>query len=148
MILICQPLKGRHFRFYHLLNELHFTYSRRGWNSTFIDKNEIIVWRGKYLRQIKSLRDEGCKIYYVDETWINERHTVGKVWKDTSIKSSKQAFLSGLSSGLTSPSGKGKRMIISHIGSDSGFVDGGFDAFKSNKYKDYYKDMNSERFEK
>ena len=72
---------------------------------------EIIVWRRKYLRQIEFLREEGSKIYYMDETWLNEGHTVGKVWKDTSIKSSKQAFLSGFSLGLTSPSGKGKRMI-------------------------------------
>ena len=148
MILICQPLKGRHFRFYHLLNELHFTYSRRGWNSTFIDKNEIIVWRRKYLREIKSLREEERKIYCMDETWLNEEHTVGKVWKDTSIKSSKQVFLFGLSSVLTSPSGKGNRMIITHIGSDSGLADGGLDAFESNKNKNYHEDMNSERFEK
>ena len=47
--------------FYHLQKELHFTYSRRGRDSTLIDKNEIIVWRGKYLRQIKSLREEGRK---------------------------------------------------------------------------------------
>ena len=84
----------------------------------------------------------------MDETWLNEGHTVDKVWKDTSIKSSKQAFLSCLSSGLTSPSGKGKRMIITHIGSNSGFVDGGLDVFESNKNKDYHEDMNSERFEK
>lgn len=130
--------------FYYLLKELNFTYSRRGRDSTLIDKNEIIVWRRKYLRQIKSLREEGRKIYYMDETWVNAGHTVSKIWKDASIKSSKQAFLSGLSSGLTSPSGKGKRMIITHIGSDSGFVDEGLDIFESNKNKDYHEDMNSE----
>lgn len=134
--------------FYRLLKELNFTYSRRGRDSTLIDKNEIIVWRRKYLRQIKSLREEGRKIYYTDETWVNAGHTVTKVWKDASIKSSKQAFLSGLSTGLKSPSGKGKRIIITHIGSDSGFVDEGLDIFESNKNKDYHEDMNSERFEK
>lgn len=134
--------------FYHLLKKLNFTYSRRGRDSNLIDKNEIIVWRRKYLRQIKSFREEGRKIYYTDETWVNAGHTVSKVWKDTSVKSSKQAFLSGLSTGLKSPSGKGKRLIITHIGSDSGFVDGGLDIFESNKNKDYHEDMNSERFEK
>ena len=34
--------------------------------------------------------------------WLNEGHTLGKVWKDISIKFSKQAFLSGLSLKLTS----------------------------------------------
>lgn len=133
--------------FYHLLKELNFTYSRRGRDSTLIDKDEIIMWRRNYLRQIKSLRAEGRKIYFMDETWVNAGHTVSKVWKDTSVKSAKQAFLSGLSTGLPSPSGKGKRLIITHIGSDSGFVDGGLDIFESNKNKDYHEDMNSERFE-
>ena len=134
--------------FYHLVKEIHFTYSQKGRNNTRIDKNEIVVWRRKYLRQINSLREEGRKIYCMDETWLNEGHTFGKVWKNTSIKSCKQAFLSGLSSGLTSPSGKGKCIIITHIGSDFGFMDGGLNVFKSNKNKGYHEDMNSKRFEK
>ena len=134
--------------FYHLLKELNFTYARRSRKSTLIDKDEIIVWRRNYLRQIKTFREEDRKIYYMDETWLNAGHTVNKVWKDTAIQSSKQAFLSGLSSGLTSPSGKGKRIIITHIGSECGFVDEGLDIFESNKNKDYHEDMNSEKFEK
>lgn len=38
-------------------------------------------------------------------------------------------------------------MIITNIGSDSGFVDEGLDIFESNKNKDYHEDMNSESFE-
>ena len=39
-------------------------------------------------------------------------------------------------------------MIITYIGSNSGFMDGGLDIFESYKNKDYLKNMNSERFEK
>ncbi|KAL4705355.1 hypothetical protein ACJJTC_006841 [Scirpophaga incertulas] len=37
--------------------------------------------------------EQGRPIYYLDETWVNAGHTVGKVWEDTTVKSRKQAFL-------------------------------------------------------
>jgi len=43
-------------------------------------------------------------------------HTVSKVWQDDSIKSNKEAHRQGLSTGAKNPSGKGKRLIILHIG--------------------------------
>ena len=62
--------------FYHFLKELHFTYSQKRRGSILIDKNEKIMRRRKYLRQIKSLREEGHKIYCIDEIWLNEGYTV------------------------------------------------------------------------
>lgn len=49
---------------------------------------------------------------------------------------------------MKSPSGKGRRLIITHIGSNSGFLDGGLNVFKSRKTGDYHEDMNAEVFEK
>lgn len=43
--------------------------------------------------------------------------------------------------------GKGKRLIITHIGSDDGFVEGGLHVFESKKQGDYHQDMNAEVFE-
>lgn len=43
--------------------------------------------------------------------------------------------------------GKGKRLIITHIGSKDGFVEGGLHVFESKKQGDYHKEMNSEVFE-
>lgn len=43
-------------------------------------------------------------------------HTMIKVWQDESIKSKKEAHRQGLSTGVKNPSGKGKRLIILHIG--------------------------------
>lgn len=54
----------------------------------------------------------------------------------------------GLSTGLRSPSGKGKRLIIAHIGSSTGFVDGGLLCFISGKTGDYHEDMNADVYEK
>lgn len=54
-----------------------------------------------------------------------EGHTEQKVWTDLNVASTNQAFLEGLSAGLSVPSDKDKRLIILNIGSDLGFVDGG-----------------------
>lgn len=87
--------------------------------------DEVIALRRCVLRQIRKLRNEGKKMYSLDETWVNARHTVGKVWVDTAVKSPRQAFNNGLSTGLKDPSGKGKRLIILHIESEEGFIEDG-----------------------
>jgi hypothetical protein len=66
------------------------------------------LWRRNYLRSIKQYRQEGKKNYYLDESWLNEGHTPTKVWHDNAIKSRRQAFMEGFSTGLKQPSGKGK----------------------------------------
>lgn len=32
-----------------------------------------MVWRQKYIEDIKGYRDEGRTIYFLDETWVGER---------------------------------------------------------------------------
>lgn len=67
---------------------------------------------------------------------------------DTSIQSSRQAFLEGLTTGLKGPSGKGRRLVVSHIGSEEGFVDDGLLVFEAKKgLDDYHKEMNAEKYE-
>lgn len=136
----------------HLLRStlrcMNFRYLKRSRNSALLEKDEIVLWRRKYLKRIREYREEGRKIYYTDETWVNEGHTVGKVWQDLEIKSKRQAFLEGFSTGLKAPTGKGRRLIITHVGSDSGFLEGGLSVFESRKTGDYHEDMDAERFEK
>lgn len=75
-------------------------------------------------------------------------YTLSKTWVDTKIQSSRQAFLDGLTTGLKGPTGKGRRLIISHIGSEKGFVEGGLLMFEGKKgSEDYHQEMNAERFE-
>lgn len=111
------------------------------------EKTEIMAWRSRYLRQVKQFRQSGKKIYFLDETWVNAGHTVQKVWQDTNIQTPRQAFVNGLSTGLKNPSGKGKRLIVLHIGSEDGFVENALLLFESKKTGDYHEEMNSEVFQ-
>ncbi|CAH2099708.1 unnamed protein product [Euphydryas editha] len=113
-----------------------------------IEKPEIVRWRYDYLSKIIKLREERRKIYYLDETWLNEGHTKSKVWQDLSIQSTREARREGLSTGLKAPSGKGKCLIILHIGSEDGFLNGGELIFASKKGEgDYHQEMNAKMFE-
>lgn len=126
---------------------MRYRYTKRSRNSMLKEKNEIICWRRRYLRSTKKLRQENKKIYYLDETWVNAGHVVSKVWTDTTVTTARDAFIKGLSTGLKAPSGKGKRLIVLHIGSDDGFVEDGLLVFESKKTGDYHEEMNSQVFE-
>lgn len=130
------------------MNQMQFRYLKRNRRSILIERDEIVLWRRNYLRQIKKFREEGRNVLYLDETWLNEGHTESKVWQDLSVESSRQAFLQGLSTGLKTPSGKGRRLIITHIGGEAGFLEGGLHCFESKKSGDYHEDMNADVFEK
>lgn len=130
------------------LRQMNIRYLKRNRKSMLIERDEIVLWRRRYLEDIRKYRAAGRKIYYTDETWLNEGHTVSKVWQDLNVTNSRQAFLDGFSTGLKCPSGKGRRLIITHIGSDSGFLHGGLNMFESRKTGDYHEDMTAEVFEK
>ncbi|CAH1961997.1 unnamed protein product [Acanthoscelides obtectus] len=138
--------------FHALLKHLNFKLKKRGRNSLLLDREEIVLWRRDYLTKIGKYRNQNRKIYYLDETWVNAGHTTSKVWVDDSVTSSRRAFLDGLSTGLKNPAvlrfpGKGKRLIICHIGSEDGFVVDGLWCFESKKTGDYHEKMNGESFE-
>ncbi|CAH2001242.1 unnamed protein product [Acanthoscelides obtectus] len=127
-----------------LQEHLNFKWKKRGRNSLLLDREEIVLWRRDYLTKIGKYRNQNRKIYYLDETWVNAGHTTSKVWVDDSVTSSRRAFLDGLSTGLKNPAvlrfpGKGKRLIICHIGSEDGFV--------VDETGDYHEEMNGESFE-
>lgn len=106
------------------LKEMNFGYEKLNRKSFLIEKDEIVCWRRRYLSAKKKFRSEKRNIYYLDETWVNQGYTVDKMWQDNEVKSARQAFLEGVSTGIRPPSGKGKRLIITHTGSESGFVKG------------------------
>ncbi|KAJ8909291.1 hypothetical protein NQ315_011250 [Exocentrus adspersus] len=68
----------------------------------------IQIYETNQFQILKMKSSEGRPIYYLDETWLNEGHTKEKVWVDNNIKSKREAFIEGLSTGLKNPSGKGK----------------------------------------
>ncbi|XP_072399545.1 uncharacterized protein [Diabrotica undecimpunctata] len=111
------------------------------------DRDDLVIWRREFLRQIKDHRDDNRKIYYLDETWINAGHTKSKTWIDKSVTSSRQAFLDEPSTGLKHPSRKGKWLIICHIGNEDRFVPDALWSFESKKSGDYHEEMDGKGFE-
>ncbi|XP_076179541.1 uncharacterized protein LOC143152859 [Ptiloglossa arizonensis] len=132
---------------YKLLKILNFQYARRGRSSMLFDREEIVVWRREYLKKIKSFRNEGRKIYYLDETWINANRGKYRVVKTEPLSPPMQASSSEFSTCLKNPSGTGRRLIVCHIGSKDGFVPGGMWAFESNKSGDFQEEITAASFE-
>jgi hypothetical protein len=67
---------------------------------------------------------------------------VEKAWQDTELLSARFAFDNGFTTGLPSLSGKGKRIILVHIGNENGFLTGAGTCWVSgNKTDDYHDDM-------
>ncbi|CAF4888993.1 unnamed protein product [Pieris macdunnoughi] len=95
---------------------------------------------------LTSLKKQKRPIYYLDETWVNAGHTVGKVWDETTVKSRKHAFIEGLSTGAKNPTSKGNRIIVLHIGSDRGFVSDSALVFECKGTGDYHESMNANTF--
>ncbi|XP_040063227.1 uncharacterized protein LOC120849068 [Ixodes scapularis] len=55
--------------------------------------------------------------------------------------------MSGLTTGLKVASGKGERVIVTHVGSDTSFVTGCLDVLCGKKKGDYHDEIDSNRFE-
>lgn len=133
--------------FRRILKDLNFEYTKKSRNSALIERGDIVLWRRKYLESIRHYRQQNCPIYYLDETWVNAGETTNKTWVDQTVKSYGDAFLKGLTTGQKNPSGKGKRLIVVHIGSSEGFVPGGLLSFESKKNSsDYHDEMNGNTF--
>ncbi|CAF4946214.1 unnamed protein product [Pieris macdunnoughi] len=112
---------------WRMLKHLKFKYvtkKKETARSALIERPDIVLWRLKYLKKIRKYREEGRQIFYLDETWVNAGHTVSKAWEDTTVKTAKQAFLEGVSTGAKNPTSKGNRLIVVHIGNEKGFLPG------------------------
>jgi transposase len=132
---------------FKLLKLMDFEYTKRLRNSALTEKDEIVYWRRTFLEDLKRYRDEGRHIYYLGETWINAGECSNKTWDDKTIKSHRDTFLKGLTKDSKNPSGKGKRLIVLHIGSEDGFVPGGLLCFESKKNSaDYHDEINGDTF--
>jgi hypothetical protein len=89
------------------------------------------------LELLRSFREEGCPIVYMDENYINSSHTHQKGWSDNS----NERFFKPISKGL--------RLIIINAGGENGFVPGAYARWKSNSHTgDYHHEMNFENYEK
>lgn len=122
--------------FQRVLKDLQFEYVKKNRNSALLEREDLITCRRRYLDKIRYYREHNRPIYYLDETWV-----------DTTVNSSGEVFLQGLTTGQKEASGKGKFLIVVHIGSTDGFVPGGFLCFESKTNSiDYHNEMNGDKF--
>lgn len=137
----------RRSSFQKVLKDLQFEYVKKNRNSALLEREDLITWRRNYIDKIRHYRMQNRPIYYLDETWVNAGETHSRTWVDTTVKSSRGAFLQGLTTGQKEPSGKGKRLIVLHIGSIDGFVPEGLLCFESKTNStDYHDEMNGDTF--
>ncbi|XP_054929303.1 uncharacterized protein [Dermacentor andersoni] len=141
---VCRPLV-----------EIGFKHEKRSRNCLLIDRDDIAEWRNRYLRDVERYRAEGRKIFYLDEPWGTAGHTRSIVWTNDRVQTpirSDEARTPVRSSkwpvdGMKQPSGKGQRLIVTHNGSEEGFVDGCLDVFRGQKTGDYHEEMDGNLFE-
>lgn len=124
-----------------LLKEMGFRFKKcKNKRKILMERNDIVAWRGRYLRRMKRNHDAGDKqktVVYLDETWIHPTYTVSKCWQDNET------------SGVLKNDSAGQRWIIVHAGSEQGFIPGAYVIFKAKtKSGDYHDEMNFGNFSK
>lgn len=110
---------------YLIIKKLDFIFTKRKRCSVLTEREDLLVWRHNYVYDIRRYRRESRSIYYLDEMWINAGDCVNEVWVNKTVQSKHDAFDKGLTTGAPNMTGKGTRLIVLHIGSDKGFLDGG-----------------------
>ena len=108
---------------------------------------DVVAERQKYLMKVREFRKNGYEVFYQDKTWCNQYHTKEYVWQESVVKSLiPDATYKG---GLKVPSGKGRRLIINHLGSKNGFLKDCGECFVEKKDStNYHSEMNGTHFEK
>lgn len=131
---------GRTTLYNFLTNRMSYSYKmRKTYHQSLKEDIVVAQQRVKYCNQVQAYRKEGRTIYYQDETWVNKNMTPLKIWLDEHGEG-----------GSALPAGKGQRSIISHVGSEAGFVDQARLIFRGKNAlsdSDYHTDMNQEVFQ-
>ncbi|CAG2243107.1 unnamed protein product [Mytilus edulis] len=124
-------------------------FSKKGSQRRWIkERQDIVSWRHSYLRKIRKYRQEGRKIVYLDETWLNTNHVVKGDWLDHPSTSLSAFEPPCKGCGRVLPSGNGTRLIILDAGSsEQGLIPGCGLIFESKtSSSDYHDEMNKEHF--
>lgn len=81
--------------FQKVSKDLQFEYVKNNRNSALLERGDLITWRRSYLDKIRYYRMQNRPIYHLDETWV-----------DTTVNSSREAFIQDLTTGKRKPTGK------------------------------------------
>lgn len=60
-----------------ILKKLGLVYGRIDKRAVLLQRPDIIAWRGRYLKALVKLREEGWDIVFTDETWIDPFERAG-----------------------------------------------------------------------
>ena len=135
--------QGERVTLWRVLRKMGFKHKKVNDKSYIYEQPRIIVHRHEYLRRLRRNRTERRPVIYLDETWVNARDSVEKMWVEDDPRAA-----GGTKGGLRKPSGKGSRLIILHAGGENGWIDGAALVFQSKKATGAYHDeMTSEHFE-
>lgn len=131
--------KGSVWSTRRLLKKIGFKYRKMKDGRKFLmERSDIVASRLRFLRTMHQLRQSEDKrpVYYLDETWVNEHHSLKYGWQDNN-----ESF------GVKVPLGKGRRLIICHVGSNEGFMKDCEWVFQSKtNSQDYHDEMNAQSF--
>lgn len=140
-----------------LFKRMNFRYKKMQNRSVLMESSSVAGKRAAYLQKIHFYRRNGWHIYFVDETWCGANHHRQHGWLEKIEDSFRDNFdvyrsgvqaVGGYRGGFLVPSGAGKRVIILHIGSKNGFLDGSLKCFIGKKGSaDYHDEMNAAHFE-
>ena len=122
-----------------VLNEMGFVWKKcQNKRVLLLERADIVDWRARFLVKIKHMREEGKKIFYLDESWIDNNLTTGKCWqKEKDVV------------GVTAWGSSSKRLIIASVGSERGFLKESQLIFEARSTQgDYHGKMNSRNFER
>lgn len=127
-------------RLFNFLKDMGFRYSQRSVNAAITEKNKIVVWRRRFLEDLRKYQKEGRHIYYLDETCLHA--------SECTIKSPRDAFEKGqTTAGAINPSEKDTHFILFNIGSEDGFVPGALKFIESTiNTRDYHDEIKGEQF--
>ena len=131
------------------VKKLGFVCKRRNRKLQVYQRLDIVASRQRYLRRVRELESAGYKIFNQDETWCNANHTRKFIWQfdDETERDIPGTRWKG---GLKVPTGRGKRLIVNHLGSEDGFLNGCEECRRvgAKDSADYHKEMNTIHFER
>lgn len=132
---------------YNIIKKLDFVFTKRKRCSVLTEKEDLIVWRRRYLYDVRKYREEGRTIYFLGETWLDGGGFCDHACADEKPLSKRDTFNDALSIGPDNPTGDGKRLFVLHVGSAKGFLPGGLLCFESSKNSaDRHDELNGEIF--
>ncbi|KAL4127531.1 hypothetical protein QTP88_011706 [Uroleucon formosanum] len=94
-------------------------------------KEKILFCGGEIIKEISRRRSSDLLL---GRNMGEHQDVSSKIWIDKSVSTVRMASSVGLSTGAVNPTGKEKRLIVYHIGSEDGFVHGELLYFESKKY--------------